>query len=711
MKWTKIITFVILIQNLILAQQIELTNNGDTLTLQDGAVLYVEGGVWNKTAGEIYNDGTIYIQDTIKHDANNKMFIDNLPSGQAIIGTVILNGAVQRIMGNFPVYFDSLLLRGTDKKILEQHAYVEHFLDLENKEFATQTFNLTVTNPATASVARQAGFVSSDLGGYFIRYTNSNNAYLFPVGASTPTLRYRPVEITPDNTNNRYGVRFANLDATTEGKDRSLKPDSICEINPLFYHQIQHIQGTASANVAITYDPNDPVKDGVAQWDGSQWIDRTTSATNNTTTNQWILQNWNNFNTENFAFDKVKITASLNMNDTIYCENTNQIILTGENPTGGTFYLNGQQLNSNVISPSQTGSGTFTIEYVYGPQGCQDTAKKQLIIKATPNPQLNVANDTSICAGAPLQLQIINTNSNWTYQWNTGNNSPQIVINQQGTYYVVVADTSLQEICYSDTLFRTISIIDSLHPILSGDSLICENDSALLRVIPDTSIATYTWYLNGQQIAQGNPTLSANQSGTYYVVVSTQCFNEPTNSLNLNVLTLPVADFTFSPAEPSVTDVVDFNFTGQQGSDPITSYEWNLDNNTLYGQNVSYQFPQDGYYEVILTVTSENGCQDTAIKYVPVRTLYSLFIPNSFTPNGDNLNDEFFPTYTGLKNVQITIYDRWGNLIWTGSDTNKWNGTYNGKPVPEGVYVYVIKATVLGNNKTIERTGSITLIR
>ncbi len=393
----RVLSFILFVSSLF-AQKIELTNNGDTLTLQEGAVLYVAGGVLNKTGGEFYNDGTLYVADSLEHNGGNKMFIDAYPDGTPIEGTTILFGSVQRILGNSQVYFDSLLLRGTDKKILEQNAFVERFLDLENKEFATQTNTLTLLNPDVNALTRQTGFVSSDLGGYFIRNTNTTSPYLFPVGASVPTLRYRPVEISPlSASDNQFAVRLANTDPNNEGLNRNQKADSIGEINPLFYHQIKQTQGNASADIFIYYDNSDPYKETLVQWK-PVWTDIGMFGNNDPANSRWILRNWNDYATENFA------------------------------------------LANRIIE-------------------------------------------------------------------------------------------------------------------------------------------------------------------------------------------------------------------------------------------------------------------------------YSLFIPNVFTPNGDGLNDAFFPITIGMENIAIRIYDRWGNLIWEGKDNQQWDGSYNGNPVPEGVYVYVVTGQIKATSRNISRTGSLTVIR
>jgi gliding motility-associated-like protein len=89
-----------------------------------------------------------------------------------------------------------------------------------------------------------------------------------------------------------------------------------------------------------------------------------------------------------------------------------------------------------------------------------------------------------------------------------------------------------------------------------------------------------------------------------------------------------------------------------------------------------------------------------------------IFIPSAFSPNGDNVNDEFFVMGTGIIKMELTIFDRWGKVITILDAPDKtWNGLdANGKPCPEGAYTF--KATVsLNNGYKLNRGGTITLFR
>ncbi|MGY0041496.1 gliding motility-associated C-terminal domain-containing protein [Pedobacter sp. NJ-S-72] len=88
-----------------------------------------------------------------------------------------------------------------------------------------------------------------------------------------------------------------------------------------------------------------------------------------------------------------------------------------------------------------------------------------------------------------------------------------------------------------------------------------------------------------------------------------------------------------------------------------------------------------------------------------------VLIPNSFSPNGDNINDEFKVYISNLRNFSISIFNRYGAKIFTSNTiSNSWNGTYNGAIVPPGAYFYYINGFDI-LNKEFKYKGSITLIK
>lgn len=110
-----------------------------------------------------------------------------------------------------------------------------------------------------------------------------------------------------------------------------------------------------------------------------------------------------------------------------------------------------------------------------------------------------------------------------------------------------------------------------------------------------------------------------------------------------------------------------------------------------------------------LEIVDENGC--IALDSALVQVVIEVAIPNAFTPNGDGLNDLFIIRNPFLSQVDLAIYDRWGDAVFRTSDINiGWDGTKGGNPLEMGAYIYVLDA-VTEEGEQITRTGTITLLR
>jgi len=183
----------------------------------------------------------------------------------------------------------------------------------------------------------------------------------------------------------------------------------------------------------------------------------------------------------------------------------------------------------------------------------------------------------------------------------------------------------------------------------------------------------------------------------------------------LTVLSKPVADFTASdtilnlPAENVV--IFTNNSTG------AVSYTWDFGNGQTSTQAtpdpVFYTTP--GTYRVMLIATSAGGCRDTAMAVITVRAAEELTIPNAFTPNGDGVNDRFVIRYSGAERIEVSLYDRWGNPVWSQaqtalSGTLEWDGTIKGSPAPESVYTGAVRLKTI-TGKEVVKGFTVTLLR
>ncbi|MCX6296770.1 MAG: gliding motility-associated C-terminal domain-containing protein, partial [Bacteroidetes bacterium] len=144
-----------------------------------------------------------------------------------------------------------------------------------------------------------------------------------------------------------------------------------------------------------------------------------------------------------------------------------------------------------------------------------------------------------------------------------------------------------------------------------------------------------------------------------------------------------------------------------------TSWLWNFgDGSTSTTQNPSYTYTSNGPQTVCLTAGNANGCIDSICYVINVDVFEFINIPNVFTPDGDNVNDQWFVNSSGFKEFQVEIYDRWGLKVWEAeSATIKWDGrTTSGLECSDGTYFYILKATSI-TNKDKSTTGFINLLR
>jgi gliding motility-associated-like protein len=121
--------------------------------------------------------------------------------------------------------------------------------------------------------------------------------------------------------------------------------------------------------------------------------------------------------------------------------------------------------------------------------------------------------------------------------------------------------------------------------------------------------------------------------------------------------------------------------------------------------------PYNRLTEYTLTITYNGQCVVSSSLTVIVDNNLEVYIPNSFSPNGDGNNDVFTIYGQGIKAVELDIFNRWGEKIYeSNSQFAGWDGTYKGVLQNPGVYVYNVRITFL-DNRTKERTGSITILR
>ncbi|RMG69985.1 MAG: PKD domain-containing protein, partial [Bacteroidetes bacterium] len=171
---------------------------------------------------------------------------------------------------------------------------------------------------------------------------------------------------------------------------------------------------------------------------------------------------------------------------------------------------------------------------------------------------------------------------------------------------------------------------------------------------------------------------------------------------------LPEADFAPDPVEGFYPLPVTFS----NRSRFATRYLWDFgDGNVSEETSPVHTYQDPGDYVVTLTVDNEIGCPaQKAFSFVRALN-FTMFFPNAFSPNGDGHNDAFEVVMRSIEFFQIRIYDRWGREVFAANEPNfRWDGTKNGRAVPEGVYVFEAEGFTFKGER-IKRGGTVTLIR
>jgi gliding motility-associated-like protein len=114
---------------------------------------------------------------------------------------------------------------------------------------------------------------------------------------------------------------------------------------------------------------------------------------------------------------------------------------------------------------------------------------------------------------------------------------------------------------------------------------------------------------------------------------------------------------------------------------------------------------------VTLWVENEIGCRDSITKPLRILPEFYIYVPNTITPNGDGFNDWFEVSTINVIEFEIRIFNRWGEQLFYSNDKRfVWDATYNGQPVPDGVYVYKLSyVSINGDDETI--VGHVNVLR
>ncbi len=375
-------------------------------------------------------------------------------------------------------------------------------------------------------------------------------------------------------------------------------------------------------------------------------------------------------------------------------------------------------------SISFPGTGTYSVSLTVTDNNCTSTITSQNItVNPTPN-ALFTASSLSVCEGQSLVFNYTgNAPSTANYAWQAGTGSittgggqgpVTIQFDQPGNTFVGLTVT--QGSCISELYEVQIQVNSLPSPTIVNDfNTAC--DSLTVSFTTPTDAVTYNWNLGNGTTANSQSISTTFLSGTYDVSLSLTdangCFNSFTAVGLINVYPTPVAAFITTPKITDTFDIELGSITFNNMSVSATTYNWDFgDGFTSSILSPAHTYTMPGFYTVQLIASNFLACSDTAyLGPFWIAPAATTFIPNLFTPNNDGRNDVFRIYSTRIMEMQLVIFDRIGEKLFeTNIIDNGWDGTFRGKVMNTGVYVYYCKVKY-DTGRYEELFGDVTLIR
>ncbi|MBC7696059.1 MAG: gliding motility-associated C-terminal domain-containing protein [Burkholderiales bacterium] len=418
--------------------------------------------------------------------------------------------------------------------------------------------------------------------------------------------------------------------------------------------------------------------------------------------------------------------SSATNNGTITCFNPSVVATpTITSPSSNLTYTwssgSGISTPVNQASATFTATGVYTLAVTNTLTGCVTTGTNSTntftvsIDTITPSATINVATTNSIigcgASNGTVTLSSSITGTNNIITWLPNNvSSPTLDVTSANVYTLVVVDA-----INGCSVTPQYTVNGNTNPPQNVDAgtfaaIPCGTPTlALNGTTTSTDVVTYDWSgPNAGSIISpsniSNPVVM--DAGVYTLTVTNSFGCSATATINVTQGNV-VATFTASPTSGISPLVVAFT----DGSIGATGFNWNFgDAATSSAQNPSHTFTT-GTYTVLLTVTS-GPCSDTATVVITVEDPFSIEIPNVFTPNNDGSNDIFTIKSTGVNEISLQVFSRWGQKLYEFAGPKaSWDGlTPQGSQVPEGTYFYFVKATGFDGTE-IEKNGTVNLFR
>jgi gliding motility-associated-like protein len=379
-------------------------------------------------------------------------------------------------------------------------------------------------------------------------------------------------------------------------------------------------------------------------------------------------------------------------------------------------------------------SGTYPVSLIATTnKGCIDTVLFNVKVHPLPNAQFSA---TNVCNGNAVPFHNLSTiaapdliqSYSWDFADATAISHSQDTPHQyatEGSYGVQLLAVS--NFGCRDSITKT--IIVNPNPVVKfvadktvGCSPLCLafSDSSS---VAGSSITNWTWTIgdgsavtHSQNFDHCYKNISVDSNARYTVTLratsDSGCFSTLTKNNYITVYPNPKAIFGVQPQSTTIEEPL---ITITDLSEGGSSWKWNFGDQSTANifSPLPHTYNDTGSYTITLITSTQYGCIDTTYKTVIIEPDFAFYIPNAFSPNDDGINDTFNGKGIFIKDYEMMIYDRWGNLIFYTNDINKpWDGKANqgADMAQRDVYIYVVNLTDILRKKHSYK-GTVTLVR
>lgn len=324
----------------------------------------------------------------------------------------------------------------------------------------------------------------------------------------------------------------------------------------------------------------------------------------------------------------------------------------------------------------------------------------QIHLIGIPVPAPSLIGDTLICNNA---LTTIFPDQNFAnYLWSTQEQTKSILI-KPGNYSLIVTDANGCTNSVSINIHELPPIeykIDPYHPLCAEDK-----GRILLKVISGGA-PPYNYFLNGVQSLNG--VFDKLDPGTYYskIIDSESCLQSDT----IQIIAAPQFNVSLiDKLELLVPGSILIKYIVLEGSIKLISFS--PDHQISLEGSDGLRIQVNGNQNYSIQFEDQNGCVITRYLQISLRNNDRVFIPNAFSPNGDQINDFWQPFIGSDFTIKhCMIFDRWGNMVYQTKSSILWDGRFNEMVCSPGVYIYYIE--LQNNTNQIKKwSGDLTLVR